>query len=79
MPSESNYGDPISGNKPDLKAHKQYSNQSMRIWYNPISDKPVNTLFTAGVAAAEPVGGQRAEQGGPCARIGSRREPRAWA
>ena len=57
----------------------QYSNQSMGVWYNPITDKPASLLSTAEESAAEPAGEQRAEQGGPCARIGSRREPRAWA
>jgi hypothetical protein len=58
---------------------QQYSNQSMGVWYNPITNKPASILSTAEESAAEPAGGQRAGQGGPCARIGSRREPRAWA
>lgn len=49
----------------------------MRVWYNPITDKPASTLPT--LAVAEPVEERRAGRGGPCARIGSRRGPLAWA
>jgi hypothetical protein len=58
-------------------AVQQYSNQSMRVWYNPITDKPARTLPT--LAVAESVEERRAGRGGPCARIGSRRGPLAWA